>query len=538
MTSHVLGLTLALDERGLPPEASARVHLVAEIAARGPAVARDRPPLSVVLAVDTSGSMVGPPLEQVLRSIDRLVTLLEPTDRIGVVSFADDATEVAPLMSADGAARRMIAGRVNELVAEGGTNIEAGLRGAAAMMTARRPNERQVILLLSDGAPNRGAATAAALGELARSLRPDIGVSTLGYGAQHHEDLLGAISEGGAGRYHFIADPSVCAPEFAQAIGAQADIVAEAVTLAFQLSPGVEIVRILGEPAMRFGAAGLTIDVPDLLDRTRHLIVAELAVRAPREAGPWSALRGSLAYHRAGERTPLTIEATLTVIVGGEARAVVPAARAQALVARADEVRGDARALADRGQFDGAGAALRALIAAIQAEPWFADEADGAPIVEAVAQLVDEAAAMARKPSQEEYRAFRKSQFRAALSVAAPAMASGPMSIRAAAYVAGPLPKARLVVIAGDEVGRSIPLTEPKAIIGRTAAAEIRIASADISRQHAMIVGQGGQFLLIDLGSTSATLVNGHRLGRPWPLTSGDVVRVGDVEMRYEIAPT
>src|SRR4051794_5722848 len=189
MTNHALGLALALDERGFHPASKARVRLVAEVSARAPGVERSRPPLSVILAVDVSGSMQGPPLEHVVASIDRLVGLLEPGDRIGVVAFSDGASEVSPLLAASAETRRLVTGRVRRLLADGYTTVDAGLSLAATMMPARSPHERQVILLLSDGIPNRGRASATELAALAKTLRPDIGVSTLGYGPQHNEDV-------------------------------------------------------------------------------------------------------------------------------------------------------------------------------------------------------------------------------------------------------------------------------------------------------------------------------------------------------------
>src|SRR5580692_2074144 len=269
MDPHALGLSLAVDERALPPAATTRLHLVAEVSTIAPGVERARPPLAVALAVDVSGSMQGPPLEHVVQSIERLVGLLEPTDRVGVVAFSDAASEVAPLAPANLDGRRLIASRVRRLLAEGGTNVEGGLRRAASMMPPRGPHERQVILLLSDGIPNRGASTVGELSALARSLRPEIGISTLGYGPQHHEDVLRAISEAGAGRYHFIADPSVCEVEHAAALGARGDVVAEAIELSISPAPGVEIVRFLGAPEARIGAAGLKLAVPELLEGSR-----------------------------------------------------------------------------------------------------------------------------------------------------------------------------------------------------------------------------------------------------------------------------
>jgi Ca-activated chloride channel family protein len=537
MNTHALGLTLAVDERGLHPATKVRVHLVVEVAAIAPGIERARPPLSVVLAVDTSGSMAGPPIEHVIQSIDRLVALLEPTDRVALVVFANSAAVVTELLPATAETRRLVSTRAHRLVAEGGTNVEDGLTRAAALLPPRGEHERQVILLLSDGAPNVGRASTSDLADLCRSFRPDIGVSTLGYGAQHNEDVLRAISDAGAGGYHFISDPRVCELSFAQAIGAQGDIVAEAIEVSLFLEPGVEISRFVGTPGTRFGAQGLKLSVPDLLDGSRYLVAAELDVTPPREVGPWKLLGASLTYRRAGEREPLTIVETLRTTVRDGARQVDPRVRAMVLRARSDEARGDARALADRGQYEGAAAVLRRQIQAIHAEPWFVAN-DGSPLAEAVEQLVDEAVAMERKPSQEDYRTFRKSQLGTVLSTEMPGGPdAGPRSRFALRAVAGQLPAARLVVLRGDLAGRTFVLAAPRTVIGRTTAADISLDDANVSRQHLVIAGQNGKFMAVDMGSTNTTLVNGQKLERPVPLSPGDVIRVGDVELRYDEDP-
>ena len=543
MSTHALGLTLALDERGLHPATRARAHLVVEVTAVVPGIERARPPLSVVLSVDTSGSMAGPPIEHVIQSIDRILTLLEPTDRIGVVGFSNNAYEVAPLAAADAANRRLVSTRAHRLCADGGTNIEAGLTRAAGMMPPRGVHERQVVLLLSDGAPNVGRASAEDLTALARSFRPNVAVSTLGYGPNHHEDLLQAISDAGAGRHHFIADPKVCEMELAQALGAQGDVVAEDVELTLLLEKGVEIARFLGKPEVRFGAAGLKIGVPDLLEGSRFLVVAEVDVSTPREGGSWGLLRASLGYRRAGERERLSVDAGLTIDVGGAvvghpyrgagapASTVDPVVRAKVLCARADEARAEARALADRRQFEGAAAVLRRMIQAIQAEPWFVTN-DGSPLAEAVEQLVDEATAMERRPSQEAYSVFRKATMVNGFTHSAPS--STHCSELAISRVAGVLPRAELVVLNGDLAGQRFPLVRAKAVIGRTPTADVVIRDDKVSRQHAAITGQDGRFSVMDLGSTNTSALNGRILSQPEVLSPGDVLRIGDVELRYE----
>ncbi|MCC6558013.1 MAG: VWA domain-containing protein [Polyangiaceae bacterium] len=534
MAASILSLSLALDRRPLPPGVPTRAHLVIDLRAMAEGIERARPPLSLIFSVDVSGSMAGPPLDQVVASIDRVVSLLEPTDRVGVAAFSDNASEVVPLTPVDADARRLISSRTHRLVADGWTHMESGLLRAAAMMPPRGLHERQVILLLSDGAPNRGKASAGELAEITRPLRPDISVSTLGYGAHHHEDVLARIADAGAGRYRFIADPAVCELELAQAIGVQGDAVAEAVELQITPAPGVEILRFSGGPEVRFGAGGLRVAVPDLLDGSRHVVVAEVELRPPREPGPWEALRAAVTYRRAGERAELSQGATLSIAISAGATELDPAARAEVLVAEADDARAEARRLADRSQFEGAAAVLRRMIHTIEREPGY-KAGDGSRLSEALEQLVDEAVAMERRPDREAYEVFRKAQVQTPLlTEAPPASVSAPMSMRMMSSVAGALPSASLLIISGDDAGRRFPLDQPRITIGRTAAAQICLRDANVSRLHAVLTAQRGRFMASDLGSTNTTCLNGARLTKPAPLSPGDVLRIGDIELRYE----
>ena len=71
-----------------------------------------------------------------------------------------------------------------------------------------------------------------------------------------------------------------------------------------------------------------------------------------------------------------------------------------------------------------------------------------------------------------------------------------------------------------------------------TAEAEICLVGPGVARRHAEVFADAGAFWISDLGSTSSTFVNGKELGRtPHELEPGDVIRVGDVELRYEQAP-
>jgi pSer/pThr/pTyr-binding forkhead associated (FHA) protein len=39
---------------------------------------------------------------------------------------------------------------------------------------------------------------------------------------------------------------------------------------------------------------------------------------------------------------------------------------------------------------------------------------------------------------------------------------------------------------------------------------------------------------VVDVGSTNGTYVNGSRIQRPRKLASGDVVRIGETDLRFE----
>ena len=103
----------------------------------------------------------------------------------------------------------------------------------------------------------------------------------------------------------------------------------------------------------------------------------------------------------------------------------------------------------------------------------------------------------------------------------------------------GPAPRhARLVVLksptlregSGFEVN-SLPIT-----IGRSGQNRIELrGDSYASAVHARVETRADGTWLEDQGSTNGTFVNGTRIPSPRRLTPGDVVRIGETELRYEI---
>jgi len=76
----------------------------------------------------------------------------------------------------------------------------------------------------------------------------------------------------------------------------------------------------------------------------------------------------------------------------------------------------------------------------------------------------------------------------------------------------------------------SAPLT-----IGRGGQCDIALEGDEFaSARHARIEPRRDGVWVEDLGSTNGTFVNGSQIEKPRRLTPGDVVRVGDTEIRFE----
>ena len=70
--------------------------------------------------------------------------------------------------------------------------------------------------------------------------------------------------------------------------------------------------------------------------------------------------------------------------------------------------------------------------------------------------------------------------------------------------------------------------------IGRSADADVRIDDRYASGVHARIFSRDGRTYIEDMNSTNGTQLNDATLSGEAELIDGDVVRIGDTELRYE----
>jgi hypothetical protein len=81
--------------------------------------------------------------------------------------------------------------------------------------------------------------------------------------------------------------------------------------------------------------------------------------------------------------------------------------------------------------------------------------------------------------------------------------------------------------------GKRVRLTDGVTTIGRAAECEVRLADTSVSRRHAEVRGAGDGWVVVDLGSTNGTKVNGG-IVQERRLKDGDTISVGDTQLKFE----
>jgi len=89
---------------------------------------------------------------------------------------------------------------------------------------------------------------------------------------------------------------------------------------------------------------------------------------------------------------------------------------------------------------------------------------------------------------------------------------------------------AELVVVGSKR--RPYPLSKDVLTIGRLDACDIVLSDVGVSRQHAEVRREGDEWVVVDLGSTNGTIVNGKPVRRH-RLAQGDRIEVGETTIEF-----
>ena len=166
--------------------------------ARGAALPRD-----VTAVIDVSGSMSGVKMQQARSALTQLLSTLQPRDRFRLIAFSNDVRSFsgdwAPASTEQlSGARRW----VDQLQAEGGTNISGALNEAFAAAT---PDDRLgLIIFLTDGLPSVGEQNPERIAQRAEQARGNRRVFVFGVGYDVNTYLLDRLSAAARGATQYV----------------------------------------------------------------------------------------------------------------------------------------------------------------------------------------------------------------------------------------------------------------------------------------------------------------------------------------------
>jgi VWFA-related protein len=169
-------------------------------------------PISVILAIDRSGSMRGTPIRDARRAAVDFVGEMRVVDRVGVVSFDDHVSVIARLSSDKGALGKAIEG----IVVGGDTALNDAIVKALGLLSPF--TGRRAVVVLTDGKENRSTATRK--GVIDKAVEIGVPVITIGLGQEVDATALEAIARRTGGRA-FFAQESGELPNLYRAIARQ-----------------------------------------------------------------------------------------------------------------------------------------------------------------------------------------------------------------------------------------------------------------------------------------------------------------------------
>jgi Ca-activated chloride channel family protein len=333
-------------------EAEDQVTLMLELAA--PVAAGDavRPPATVMVVLDRSGSMAGERLEVAKAAIDALVGRLAPTDRLGVVAFDDEVGVVVPcgpLAGMGPAARQAIAA----LGPGGMTNLSGGLLRGLQELRRAAGDDGGTLVLLSDGHANVGEVDPDRLGGVCAKARGRrVTTSTIGVGLDYDEALLSALARGGAGSAHFAEEADTAGAQLAGEVDGLLRVTAQAASLMVRPAAGVEGVTVWNDIPGVGTPDGIMLELGDLAGGEERRLVLTLDVPAVSSLGLAKVADLRLTWVALPELVEHTIDAPVhvNVVPGDEAagRIADPTVTSELAFQKAQRTKRDAaRALRD-----------------------------------------------------------------------------------------------------------------------------------------------------------------------------------------------
>jgi Ca-activated chloride channel family protein len=257
-----------------------------------------RPPLSVVVVIDRSGSMQGDPLRNAKTAAARLIERLDERDAFSVVTYSSGDETVFGMARATADHKRRALYGIETIVDEGGTCISCGItRGTTELSRSPIAGGIRRIVVISDGQANEGIFDRGELVQFAHDTAArGISISSVGVGLDFDEVTMQRIANVGRGNYYFVEDTRKLDAMFAYELGGLTETVATEARLVLTDTPNARVVEAYGHPLQRSGDH-VIIPIADLRAGETRKVVLRTEV-APATTGPLTITNVELGWRR------------------------------------------------------------------------------------------------------------------------------------------------------------------------------------------------------------------------------------------------
>lgn len=226
----------------------------------------DRPPLTLAVVVDVSGSMVGgDKIDYVKAGLERLVSELNDDDRIALITYETMVTVVQPMIEVRGH-RNDLLGLVRGLAASGSTNLHDGLeRGYDEILAHYDSGRQNRLILLSDGNPTVGITDTERILDMSAGYNSDgVGLTTVGLGTDFNLQLMQGLAEQADGNFYFLESGTAVDEVFTEELAYFTLPVAFDVTLEVRSGQLYDVDRISGTKRMTATGGDAKLEVPSV----------------------------------------------------------------------------------------------------------------------------------------------------------------------------------------------------------------------------------------------------------------------------------
>ena len=245
-----------------------------------------RPPVSLAIVIDRSGSMHGAPIENAKAAALTALRQLAPSDAFSVITYSSSSEIVLPIQAASDANKAAARAAIESIYDDGGTCISCGLENGAAELGHTPVRGLRRILLISDGQANEGLYDRNELAQLAANKAArGVSISTVGVGLDFDEATMRRLAEVGRGNYYFVEDTVALSTMFNHELGSLSQTVATDIRLVVTPKyPRVEIRDVYGYPMVKQGDS-VIIPIADLRAGETRKVVLGVKVDVPFDPG-------------------------------------------------------------------------------------------------------------------------------------------------------------------------------------------------------------------------------------------------------------